>query len=633
MFFKSLKFNNMIKNNNVKKRIKKIIKTEKRLIPFVKYNKKTLLKVLIVYPDYYENGIPNLGHQLLYREILKQKNVFVDRLYLLRDHYQGNILFSWENHLPVNTFDLILFSISFESLYSNVLKILELSNIPLLSYNRNDKFPIIIGGGHCATYNPEPLAYFFDAFIIGDGEEIIHDVILNLKHSKVRSYDKQKILKRLAMFDGIYIPSFYTPEYNEKGSLIKWRKNYTAIPEKINRIYVKNINDHPASSIFVTPNSIYGVPSFSIEVTRGCKMNCRFCMMAHTLRPQRQLSLKKIMDEIKTGFKFTPIIKLFFESLYKDEMNDLFYAIEPLIEQGLQIRLGSLRAEYITDVPIKFLSKMGQNILILAPETISGNMRNSINKGTIKDYHVFNIIKKASDYGIENFGLYLLMGLPNEEVQDIEELALFIGNIRHTMNSYNMKGVLEIHMNPIFPKPFTPFQWMRMIDSKIAKSNIKKITSLLQSKDLNVIYNPIKNIVVGIENKEGHKLNNAIIIRSIIDSKSMLMQPILSRGDRRVANVLYEAYKNGDTMKAWKDALKSSNIPTEIYTNEKPANYIFPWEFINHGIDRKYLENEWKLARMGKTSPSCFEGCSRCNLCNNTLKISEEKCQKNLMTS
>jgi len=623
----------MIKNNNAKKRIKKIIQAEKRLIPLVKYNKKTLLKVLIVYPDYYENGIPNLGHQVLYKEILKQKNVFVDRLYLLQEHYQGKSLFSWENHLSLNAFDLILFSISFESLYSNILKILNLSNIPLSSENRKDNFPIIIGGGHCATYNPEPLAYFFDAFIIGDGEEIIHDVILNLKHSKIRSYDKEKVLKRLAMLDGIYIPSFYTPEYNEKGSFKKWTKKYKLISEKINRIYVKDINNHPVSSIFVTPNSIYRVPSFSIEVTRGCKMNCRFCMMAHTLRPQRQLTLENIMNKIKIGLNFTPLIKLFFESLYKDEMEDLFYAMEPLIEQGLQIRLGSLRAEYLTDVPIKFLSKMGQNTIILAPETVSGNMRNSINKGTIKDYHVFNIIKKASDHGIENFGLYLLMGLPDEEDQDIEKIALFIENVRHTMNSYNMKGVLEIHMNPIFPKPFTPFQWMRMLDSKIAKNNIKKITSILQSKDINVIYNPIKNVVVGIENKEGHKLNNAIIIRSIINSKSMLIQPILSRGDRRVGNILYEAYKNGDTMKAWKDALKNSKISTEICTNEKPLNYIFPWEFINHGIDRKYLENEWKLARMGKTSPTCFNGCSRCNLCNNTIKISEEKCQKKLMTS
>jgi len=617
---------------NIKDWIEKTIREEIRLVPYSSYDKNTLIKVVVAYPDEYKNGLPNLGHQVIYKEIQKNKNVFVDRVYLPKKDYIKSLenkktpLFSWEKFIPLDEFDAILFSISFESLYINILQLLKLAKIPLFSIQRGENNPIVIGGGHCATYNPEPLSDFFDGFIIGDGEEIIHNIIQDLIYRKLNNLNKENLLRKLARLNGIYIPSFYYPEYGKDGSLKNWNKKFIDIPTKINRIFVSDINRNPASSVFLTKNTIYQKLVFSLEVTRGCKMNCRFCMMAHILRPQRQLTTNKIINQIKRGLKYNPTFKLFFESLSEENMEELFNSIKPLIKKGLKIRLGSLRAEFLSDLPIKLLSKMGQNVLILAPESISGRMRNSINKGGIKDQHIFNIIKKASQFGIENFGLYMLIGLPNENQKIITELANFISEVRLIMNRNNMNGILEIHINPIFPKPFTPFQWMSMLDQETAKKNIKSIISILNSRNINVKYNPIKDSIIGITEKENEELRNTVIIRSVVDSKLMFIQPILSRGDRSVGKILYSAFLNGNTYKAWKTEIINSDI-SEQYFKEKPISYIFPWEFINHGISRNYLENEWLLAKQGKLSPACFNGCVRCELCKKIITYDDKKCQ------
>ncbi|MFX1297947.1 MAG: radical SAM protein [Promethearchaeota archaeon] len=390
--------------------------------------------------------------------------------------------------------------------------------------------------------------------------------------------------------EGVYVPSLYTITYKRDGSIKDFliKKD---ISRKIRRRWIKDLNTNPCYSLFVTPYTIYKEPTFSIEVTRGCGMHRRFCYMGYNLRKPRRLSIKRIVELIRKGAKLTKIIKLFFEALPRNYTKKLFSNLERLIYKlGIQFRVGSLRADLLTEQMVRVIAKGGQSYLAIAPE-VAETKRPVINK-KIMDAHIFRAVKLALKYGIPDIHLYLLIGIPTETKEDIISLGNLIKKVRKQMHyANNEEGVLELHINPIYPKPHTPFQWASMESIQTAKDKLNLINKILANE---------KNIR----------------IRTTINSKTVFSQPIISRGDRRICKVIYLAYKGGNTLEAWQTAFQILGLDPNIYFHQKDIVEKLPWSFIDTCVNESYLIIEWKRANKSLLTNRCGDkNCKRCGVC------------------
>jgi len=302
--------------------------------------------------------------------------------------------------------------------------------------------------------------------------------------------------------------------------------------------------------------------------------------------------------------------------LEEDYAENLFKEIKKLVEKyKINLKLGSLRADILNEDAIEKVSKAGIKCLIIAPETTEGKLRNLLNKGRITDQHVFNSVDLAYKHKILDFGLYILICLPKENNKDIINLVSFFEKVKERMiKCGNTKGVLEIHINPLFPKPFTPLQWAKMELPEKCNKKLNLIKKEL-SKKFTVKEEVIKKSIIGAGALEKR---SPIVIKTVIGDKILFIQPILSRGDRRIGNVIYEAYKNGDDVKSWKEALNKFSINYKIYFKEKKLNEILPWSMIDSGVNELYLKNEWKKALKSELSLPCeLYKCKKCGVCLN----------------
>ncbi len=571
-------------NFELKEKLKNRLKSEVGA-----YNKPgAKFKFLLAYPNVYKVGMSNLGLHIVYDLLNKRKDVFCERGFLpdekdLAVYVKSKTkLMSTETQKYFCDFDIIGFAISFEFDYFNAVKMLKLGGVEPLKKNRKETEPLVIAGGPCATFNGEPLADFFDAFIIGEGEIIMQNFMNVYENARRKNLKKAEILTELSRVEGVYIPSFYRHFYDEKGRLVKV-ENLNNAPQKVNRVWVKDLDDFEAHSVVQTEETEFNL--YLTETARGCGRHCRFCMAGYAFRKPRNRSIDKIVESVVEAKKLNKRVGLMGAAISDyPKINELVKRISDL---NLNMSVASFRADSVTEELVKILAKSGLKTLTIAPEAGSKKLRKVINKG-IEEEHIFNTINLGINAGIFNYKLYFMVGLPFENDEDISELINLTKSVRKFMDEKKSKGLLTISINPFVPKPFTPFMWVKMEDKKTIKSRIRLIEKSLKHEKIKVIFESPKEAEI---------------------------QGILARGDRRLGGAILSAAEKGGA-KFFLEALREQNIDYKGYlSRNREKNEIFPWETMDIGVKKEYLYNELLLAEKLQPTPKCFDGCKRCGVC------------------
>lgn len=545
----------------------------------------------LVYPNTYHVGMSNLGFQIIYQQINSRGDTACERLFLPDrktepEYIRTNTpLMTIETQRSLYEFPLIGFALTFEMDYFNVLQILSLGKVPLLASERGDHHPFVMIGGPCATFNPEPLADFVDLSIIGEGEEIIHNVLDTYYEGREKGLSRQELLFDFAQIEGVYVPSFYQPTYKEDGS-ISAIAVAPGVPSKVRRRFVANLDDYEAQTVIVTSDTEFR-DMFLIEVARGCGRHCRFCMAGYCFRNPRVRSLDKLKVAIERAKEFRSKVGLMGAAISDyPEIDALCAAV---LEQGMNMSVASLRADTLTHGLVDALASSKHKTITLAPEAASLRLRRIINK-SITDEHLYDAIEKAIHAGIPHIRLYIMIGLPFEEQADIDEIVTLAGNIKNYMESLGSKGKLTLSVNPFIPKPFTPFQWMPMAPMNVVEKKLKFIEGSLRQR---------KNIEVLVESP-----------------KEAYVQAIFARGDRRLGKVLLAAQTKGG-MKGFKQAMKSNLLKEEdyLYRRREEETEILPWQQLDMGLNATYLRQELEQAKLEVFTAPCAVGCTRCGVC------------------
>ncbi|HHY71068.1 MAG TPA: radical SAM protein, partial [Thermoanaerobacterales bacterium] len=464
---------------NYKQNIKKLISNETYLLP-VKTIGSVPINVALVYPNTYGIGMSNLGFHSIYYQINLRDDALCHRAFLCLENNRKCNINTVEADKSINEYDIVGFSISFEMDYINILKILDSMQIPIFSENRQT--PLVMAGGPAATFNPEPLSPFVDIFVIGEGEEVIHEIIQKYKEYQNRS--KQEILEALAQIKGVYVPFFYNITYDKEGK-VRDVKTINSAQKPIAKRWIKDINKYNTESVILTPYTEFK-EMFLIEVSRGCGRNCRFCMAGYCYRIPRHRSLNKVLERAEFGLKHNGKIGLVGAAVSDYPFIDVL--AEELVKKDIKFSVSSLRADTLREPLMEGLAYSGHKTLTIAPEAGSNRLRKVINKG-ITDEHVINSVTLAHRYGIENVKLYYIIGLPGETEYDIAEMIDFLTFLKNYMkNIGNKRGNLTISVNPFIPKPFTPFQWFGMESVKLLNEKIRLLQKHLRPRGIKVIF-------------------------------------------------------------------------------------------------------------------------------------------------
>ena len=509
-------------------------------------------KFALIYPNLYKVGMSNLGLHIIYQLLNSRSDIACERFFLPENKQP---LLSLETQTPLNKFQIVGFAISFEQDYFNVVKILNLSKIKVCSAERTKFDPIIIAGGPCATFNPEPLTEIFDAFVIGEAEVILPALIDALNNFE--NLPRNELLQKISEVPGIYVPAF---------------------PKKVSRQWLKNLDDFPAHSTIITDDTEFNM--YLIETARGCGRHCRFCMAGYAFRKPRNRSLEVLKAEVEDAVKFNKKIGLMGAAISDyPQINELCKFI---LENNLPMSVASFRADSVTAELVQALADSGLKTLTIAPEVGSKKMCQVINKG-ITEENVFQTVELGLKAGIKNFKLYFMIGLPFEKIEDVEEIANLTSRLK---NSFDKILKLTLSVNPFIPKPFTPFQWSKMADKKYLQTALKILREKLKS-------------LRGVE----------IISESI---KSAEVQGILSRGDRTLAKFVAQS----DSPKKFLELLKDNGVDENFYLRrERNFDEVLAWDFLDLGFEKKYLIAEFNRAAEKKFTQPCFEGCKRCGVC------------------
>jgi radical SAM superfamily enzyme YgiQ (UPF0313 family) len=553
------------------------------------------LTVALAYPNAYRLGMSNLGLQVVYSLLNERPEVAAERVFLpegpeLSLYLQsGKPLLALESQRPLPDFDVLAFSLSFENDYPNVLKILELGRIPLHAEERREQSPLVMAGGVTAFLNPEPLAPFFDLFLLGEAEACLGeflDVFIELRKANTV---KNQILRRLAgSLLYAYVPALYAPKYNRDGTLQAFVPLAEKVPARIRVARPDVLEDAPPVSGLLTPETEFGDKSL-IETGRGCPRSCRFCAAGSVYRPPRFRREQELRRAIETTLESANRIGLLGTAV--SDLPGLQNLTDKIVKHGKQFSLSSIRADRITGELLDNLKQAGQKTLAIAPESGSERLRKVINKH-LTDEQIFRAARLIAAKGDFSLRLYFLIGLPTETRDDLTAIAELVKGIRHHMVKESARrgsvGRIRLSVNCFVPKPFTPFQWFPMQPVSSLKEKQKWLQKTL--------------------NREGG-------IKVVTDvAKWAYVQTLLSIGDRRVAKILLHAHRlNGD----WNKALRFSVVNPDFFVyRPRDPDEILPWDFIDHGLHKAFLRREYELALKGEESDECRVGeCFRCGVC------------------
>ena len=574
---------------------------------------KDVTRVVMCFPDVYEIGMSHLGIQILYDMFNSWEDVWCERVYspwtdldpLMRE--RDIPLFSLESQRPVRDCDMLGITLQYEMCYTNILQILDLSKIPIYSKDRTKEDPIVICGGPC-TYNPEPIADFFDLIYMGEGEtqyRRICDLLHNYKHSDMT---RAEFLRTCAQIPGIYVPSLYECKYDEEGVLISFEPLFDDIPRKVKKEIVKDLSHtyYPVKPIvpFIKVTQDRAV----LEIQRGCTRGCRFCQAGQIYKPIRERDVEVLKQYAVELIKNTGHEEISLSSLSSSDYSKLPELVDFLIEEcgkrKVNISLPSLRIDSFSLDVMNKVQDVKKSSLTFAPEAGSQRMRNIINKGLTMD-DILSGAKEAFKGGWNRVKLYFMLGLPMERDEDIEAIGELANEIAvlyyETVPKEQRSGKIQIVVSTSFfiPKPFTAFQWAPMFTKEDYIEKAYKTRN-------------------GIT----RQLNQKSIKYNWHETDTSIMEGVLARGDRRLSKVIYDVYKDGGMYDAWSEsydhdrwlkALSDNGLTPEFYTTRpRSKDELFPWDFIDIGVTKNYLWREWEKAQTATVTDNCMVKCGMC---------------------
>jgi len=565
-------------------------------------------KVAFVFPDIYDIGVSNVGLKILYDQVNQREDALAERAYapwldmeaLMREH--GIPLYALESKRPLACFDLIGFSLPYETLYTNALNVLDLAGIPVRSADRDESHPIIIAGGH-STMNPEPMHAFMDAFVIGEGEEVIHDIINTIQtfqRLNVPRLKREDLLRELAKIQGVYVPRFYEAYYLEDGTVSHIEPTVPDVPKIVTKRIVPVLPPPPTK--FIVPNIDIVHNRVSVEIMRGCTRGCRFCHAGMITRPVRERSVEEVLQAAEDAIKSTGFEELALLSLSSSDYSNVLELVTKVGEKfggtHLKIGLPSLRIE---SVSIDLMEKLKDNRsggFTLAPEAATERMRRIINK-FVPDEEVINTTREIYRRGWTTIKLYFMIGHPSETLEDVQAIADLCKKVlAEGRKVIGMKAKLHAGVSTFVPKSQTPFQWVSCdrIEQIEAKQALLK-RELLRDRNIKL---------------------------SWTKAKDTFLESWLSRGDRRIAEVVYSAWKKGTKFDAWDEGVKHEawmaafeehGLDPLFYTHrQRRTDEVFPWEHITAAVRKNFLFQDFRASLEGEIRVDCRLNCFACGI-------------------
>ena len=557
----------------------------------------------------------HLGIQILYDMFNRRDDVYCERVYspwmdldpIMRE--QKIPLFAVESQDPIKKFDFLGITIQYEMCYTNILQVLELSQIPLHAEDRTEEDPIVIGGGPC-TYNPEPIAPFFDLFYMGEGEVVYFDLIDRYKEIKARGGSRKEFLEQAAQIPGIYVPGFYDVTYKEDGTIEAMTPNNPHAPQTVSKQLVMDMSDTWYPEKPVVPYLRATQDRVVLEIMRGCIRGCRFCQAGMVYRPVRERSLEELKRLARTMLKSTGHEEISLSSLSSSDYTKLEGIVNFLIDEfdgkGVNVSLPSLRIDAFSLDVMSKVQDVKKSSLTFAPEAGSQRLRNVINKGLTEE-NILNGSAEAFKGGWNRVKLYFMLGLPTETVEDMQgiaELSEKVAEVYYdTVPKEQRHGKVQVTASTSFfvPKPFTPFQWAPMC----TKEQFLERASI-------------------VNHRMKEMLNKKSLRYNWHEADVTVLEGVLARGDRKVAAVIEEAYRKGAIYDSWSEyfnndiwmkAFETCGVDIDFYTTrERSLDEVFPWDFIDAGVTKDFLKREWANAQAETVTPNCRMRCSGCGV-------------------
>lgn len=562
------------------------------------------------FPDVYEVAMSHLGMQILYGLQNSMEDVYCERVFAPWTDMEAQMkendieLFTLETKTPVKELDLLSFTLQYELSYTNILNMLSLGNIPLRAKDRKNDDPIIFAGGPCA-YNPEPIADVMDLFVMGEGEEMNVDLLNLYREHKDAGFDREKFLLAATKIDGVYVPSLYSATYKEDNRLESFGPLREDVPARVTKRIVENMDEAYYPDTFIVPFIDIVHDRAVLEIFRGCTAGCRFCQAGMIYRPIREKSVETIMDMAKTLIESTGYDEVALSSLSTmdySQIQDLIYKmIEDSEKDKIGISLPSLRLDSFSVDVLEEIQKVRKTGLTFAPEAGTQRLRDVINKGVTNE-NIEQTLASVYKEGWNRVKLYFMMGLPTETFEDLDginEIANKATYLYKITDSPKKKGGVTVTVSTacFVPKPFTPFQWQQQDTIDVFLEKQRYLRNIITNKKVKFNYH---------------------------EAQSSYLEAVFARGDRRLNDVLIKAYELGCKFDGWQEffdydkwmeAFEACGVNPTFYTSrEFEQDELFPWDFIDVGVTKKFLWREWEKALKAEVSPDCRGNCHACGI-------------------
>lgn len=559
----------------------------------------------------------HLGTKILYYVLNQREDTFCERAFapwpdmekLMR---QNNIdLYALESKDSLKKFDFLGFTLQYEMSYTNILNMLDMAGMPIRASERGNEYPIVMCGGPCA-YNPEPLYDIADIFVIGEGEEVIHEILDLYKEYKGK--DKKEFLKAAAQIQGVYVPSLYEAVYNEDNTIKEFKALDGSAPKRVKKRIITNLNENVYPDKLIVPYTEIVHDRVMLETFRGCTRGCRFCQAGMIYRPVREKSSSVLLEQAGELIKNTGYEEVSLTSLSICDYSDIENLVHSIVmkykDQNVGVSLPSLRIDSFSVDLINEIQKVRKTGLTFAPEAGSQRMRDVINKGVTEE-DLINSVRASFEAGWSTIKLYFMIGLPYEEIEDVKGIAYLgekvVSEYFKVPKEVRHKGLKVTLSSSIFvPKPFTPFQWAPQDTMESAREKIRAIRGTIKSRSITYNWH---------------------------ESQVSFLEAIFARGDRRLCDVLIAAFRKGAKFDGWseyfsydiwKEALEECGVDGSFYAyRERSYEEILPWDFIDIGVDKEFLIKENEKAKQASLTPDCRLGCTRCGV---NVNFREGKC-------